>query len=107
MDHEPPEQDRIDHVDAVIPGLMRKIGLESPHWVEKLEGAWPDIVGVAVAKHTRPGRMENAKLTVFVDSSVWLSELSRYGRREILAKLQERFGARRIRNLSLQLDPGD
>ena len=90
-----------------IPQLMKRLGLAEQHWVGRLEEAWPGLVGDAVAGHTRPGRLEHGVLVVFVDSSVWLSELSRYGRGEMLASVRRRFGSRKISNIRLQLDPGD
>jgi predicted nucleic acid-binding Zn ribbon protein len=67
---------------------------------------WDAVVGKAVAAHTRPGRLVNGDLTVFVDSSVWLSELQRYAQREMLANLQKACGAGTVRKVRLQLDPG-
>ena len=90
--------------DAVS-GLMKKMGLASAHWLNALSEEWPALVGEAVARHTRPGRMDRNRLVVFVDSSVWLNELSRYGRREMLSALRKRFGDAKIGDISLQLDP--
>lgn len=92
-------------ISQVIPELMKKLGIEEQHWFAVLEEEWPNIVGEAVAKHTRPGRFEKRNLVVFVDSSVWLNELLRYGRKKILLNLQKQFGADRIKSVSLQLDP--
>ena len=51
-------------------------------------------------------RYQNRQLVVFVDSATWLNELKRYNQAEMLKKLQARFGADKIRRLSLQPDPG-
>jgi len=92
-------------IGEMIPRLMKKIGLEDEQWLETLSMEWARLVGEAVARHTRPGRFKKRELTVFVDSSVWLNELSRYGRKEMLAKLRERFGKGKITSISLKLDP--
>lgn len=91
----------------VLPGLMKRFGIEGAHWVSVLAEEWAALVGEAVATHTRPGRVDAGRLVVFVDSSVWLDELSRYGKGKMLENLQVRFGKRRIKSISLQLDPGD
>lgn len=91
----------------VVPSLLKRLGLADEHWLGVMEAEWGKIVGEAVAKHTRPGRMENRKLTVFVDNSVWMSELARYGRPQMLANLQKRFGKDKITSVSLTLDPDD
>jgi len=88
-----------------IPKLMAKLGLEESHWVGVLSEEWVSIVGETVGCHTRPGRIDGRHLIVFVDSSTWLGELARYGRKEMLSNLQNRFGLERIRSLSLKIDP--
>ena len=88
-------------------GVMKRLGLENTHWLTVLENEWQTLVGETVARHARPGRMERKKLTVFVDSSVWLNELLRYGRKQMLANLQKRFGSDRIVSVNLVSDPDD
>ena len=71
-----------------------------------MQASWPDVAGPAVAKHTRPGRLERNTLVVFVDSSAWLNDLLRYGQKLILEKLQKKFGADKISAVRFLLDPG-
>lgn len=92
-------------IGEMMPGLMKKLGLQDQHWLEVLAMEWDGLVGEALAGHTRPGRFQRKNLTVFVDNSVWLNELSRYGRKEMLSKLQQRFGEGKIKSLDLRLDP--
>jgi predicted nucleic acid-binding Zn ribbon protein len=92
-------------VSNVVPSLMKKLGIEDLHWLNTLEDDWPAIVGDAVAKHTCPGTLADANLIVFVDSSVWMSELTRYGKGKMLENLQERFGKGRIKTIGLRLNP--
>jgi hypothetical protein len=102
---QPPTESDGGAIGESLSGLMKGLGLDSQHWVATLSNEWGDIVGAAVGKHTRPGRLDGSQLCVFVDSSVWLNELKRYGAKQILQNLQSRFGANRIRNIRLQLDP--
>ena len=85
--------------------LLRELGLEDRLWEHTLETDWEDIVGANVAKHARPGRIQRGVLYVFVRHSMWLAELSRFGQKEMLARIQERFGSNRIKSIRLQLDP--
>jgi len=94
-----------EKIADIIPALMKSLGLAEQHWLGMLEEEWGKIAGEAVAKHTRPGRVEKKKLTVFVDNSVWLNELSRYGRQQLLQNLQKRFGSGKIVSVSFVLDP--
>ena len=101
----PPAFDRTAAVGSVIPGVMKRLGLEVDAWLGELGEEWTALVGAAVAKHARPGRVQTNNLIVFVDSSVWLNELARYGKDEMLANIQKRFGRDKVRSLSFQLDP--
>ena len=93
-------------VSLIIPDVMKRLGLDNQHWLEMMCDEWVAIVGADVAKHTRPGGFQNKSLTIFVDSSVWLNELARFGRDKMLANVQKRFGADRITEVRLKLDPG-
>lgn len=89
----------------VLPGLLKRLGMEQQHWLRVLRDEWPVLVGEDVGRHSRPGRLEGRALTVFVDSAVWLSEIKRFGHGQMLGNLQKRFGAERIASLRLAPDP--
>lgn len=88
-----------------IESLLKGMGLSDNLWLEDLSREWTAIVGQGVGKHTIPGRVVGSNLYVFVDSSVWLNELKRYGQKEMLVNLQKRFGKSRIGTIFLQLNP--
>lgn len=92
-------------IGDLVPGALKRLGLEEDLWLRALENEWVELVGSMIAKHARPGRYERGRLIVFVDSSVWLNELKRYSQKEMLSKLQQRFGADKIARLFLQPDP--
>lgn len=96
---------RVRRPDQLIPNLLKRMGLEARFWEEELIKEWTVLVGEQVAQHTRPGGVESGTLVVFVRHPAWLSELSRYGQKQILANIQNRFGTDRIKRLRLQLDP--
>ncbi len=105
-DSRPPSKDEgAKAIGDAIPEVIRSLGLEESIWLNKIEEEWMKLVGDVVAKHARPGRYDAGHLIVFVDSSVWLNELQRYGRTEILSKVQQRFGPEKITGIRLQLDP--
>ena len=105
-------RDRADLSDGGIPigsligPLLKSVKLDEQGRLGVLDTQWASAVGPGVAAHTRPGRLMNKELTVFVDSSPWLHELKRYAHREMLANLQKTFGAATVRSIRLQLDPG-
>jgi predicted nucleic acid-binding Zn ribbon protein len=101
----PPEPADAEPIGRLLDGVMKRLGLDSQQWLTSMAAEWSAVVGDAVARHTRPGRYEERTLIVFVDSSVWLSELKRYGQDKILVNVQRRAGADRVRAVSLQMDP--
>lgn len=84
---------------------MKEVGLEEKLWQQALLNEWPQLVGEQVARRARPGRIQNRILSIFVTNSVWLNELSRYSKPQILKNLQARFGPDLIRDIRLQADP--
>jgi hypothetical protein len=94
--------------DAFADSVQKAIGsldLGETMWLKGLEAEWDELVGADAAKHARPGRYSNGRLVVFVDSAVWMSELVRYRRDDMLNAMQRRFGRDKISSLSLQPDP--
>jgi predicted nucleic acid-binding Zn ribbon protein len=85
--------------------LLRRLGMDDVLTREKLDSAWPAVVGAAVARHARPGPLQDGRLTVYVDSPVWLSELSRQHQKRIRGNL-EREGIP-VRELLFRIDPGE
>jgi predicted nucleic acid-binding Zn ribbon protein len=89
----------------VVPLIMKQLGLENRLWEQALINEWESLVGPQVAKHARAGRLERKVLHVFVDHPAWLSDLSRYGQKQLVENIQKRFGAEKIKGIRLQLDP--
>ena len=100
-----PSDTKEAEVRDVVSGVLQRLGMDDHLWLRDLEPAWPALVGPAVAAHTRPGRYQNGLLTIFVANSAWLSELMRFGQKEMLSRIQARFGAKNIRSIRLQADP--
>lgn len=104
-DQRPPPPQRLETMGSALPSIMRELGAEDAYWQEKFASEWATVVGAAVAQHSRPGPLQNVSLTVYVTNSVWLQELKRVGYAPMLARLQERYSAGKIRHLKLVLDP--
>ncbi len=56
-----------------------------------------------VAAHAQPINLHKGTLFVGVDSNVWLSEIVRYRRQEILKRMQNAFGADNIQKISFRI----
>lgn len=101
----PPTQGNAKAAGELAAELLEKIGLKEKLWEQQLLDGWVEIVGDAVARRARPGQVFRGVLTIYVSNAVWLNELSRYGKPEMLAKLQSKFGAKQITDLRFQPDP--
>ena len=65
--------------------------------------AWNDLIDPTLVAHAQPVGLRKGTLFVNVDNSVWLSEIVRYRRREILERLQHSFGRELIVKISFRL----
>ena len=101
----PLQPDRSPSIESVVANVVKGMGLDQRFWEQALITEWASLVGAQVAKHARPGRLERKVLHIFVDHPAWLSDLSRYGQKQVLANLQRRFGVEKIKSIHLQLDP--
>jgi predicted nucleic acid-binding Zn ribbon protein len=93
-------------IGDVLPGAVKKWGLAAPFQVEVLCAAWEQLVGKDLARRSRPGRLDNKTLTIYVCHPTWLMEIKRM-ERPLLEKIQSCRGAEQVRTIRLMLDPGD
>ncbi|MFO1477552.1 MAG: DUF721 domain-containing protein [Verrucomicrobiota bacterium] len=63
---------------------------------------WNHLLDPDVVAHAQPVGIHKGTLFVEVDSSVWLAEIVRYRRKEILARLQHSFGRDLIVRISFR-----
>ena len=64
---------------------------------------WNQLLDPLIVAHAQPTGLHKGTLFITVDSSVWLSELVRYRRREILDRLQHSFGRDLVARLSFRV----
>lgn len=85
-----------DILPNVLPQLVERLA------EVRLHQGWDTVVGAEVARRTRPGPLVEGCLTVVVDNSPWLHELS-LRQPEVLATIQRR--APSVRALRLTVGP--
>lgn len=66
--------------------------------------AWAEMVGPALAKHSSPRALRHGVLTVGVSNPAIQMELRGRLKRDILVRLQQRFGASRVRDIMFRHD---
>jgi len=87
----------------VLPGLMKELRLEARQAEAEIVKVWNSLIDPAVTAHAQPANLHKGTLFVNVDSSVWLSEIVRYRRKEILYRLQHSFGKTTIQKISFRI----
>ena len=84
MDSRPPRA-IADLLLTAVPDLRDRL-LE-----HRIRRAWPEVVGADAARRAEPRGLADGCLTVAVDNSPWLHELTLRGE-ELTRRLSERFG---------------
>ena len=74
-------------VGDLLPDLAAKGGWGQVVDLCRLQAAWGQLMGALVADHSRPEAIGRGRLTVTVDNSAWLMQLSFY-RDEMRAKMR-------------------
>ncbi len=85
---------------AVVTNVVRDLRLDRRRCEAEVMKAWNNLLDPNIVAHAQPTGLRNGTLFVAVDSSVWLSEIVRYRRREILDRLQHCFGREMISKLA-------
>ena len=70
--------------------------------ISRFSKVWNGVLDPNVVAHARPTGLRHGTLFVSVDNHVWLAEIVRYRRREILERLQYSFGPDLIRRVSFR-----
>ena len=88
----------------LIPGVLDKLGLDRRRAEAEIVRVWNHLVDPNITAHAQPTGLNNkGTLFVTVDSNVWLSEIVRYRRKEILDRLQHSFGHELIARISFRV----
>ena len=95
-------KNKITPIADIIKSVFSHLENEKNCSKEDIEERWKEIAGEAGFKHTRPVTLRNCVLTVRVDSSVWLQEMSMQ-KRKILKQLKSIFGKDRISEIHFKI----
>jgi predicted nucleic acid-binding Zn ribbon protein len=86
----------------VMPNVLAELGLDRRCAETQIVKVWNNLLDPNVTAHAQPTGLRKGTLFVTVDSSVWLNEIVRYRRREILERLQLSFGRDLITRISFR-----
>ena len=90
---------RCASVAELLQKVMPKLGLGERLGEQQVSAAWREVVGEFLALHSLPVGFSGGVLTVQVVQPSVRYELDRTWKRDILTKLQERFGKKMVRQI--------
>ena len=89
-------------VADVIGRIMKRAGIEDRLTSEEVAADWNAVVGDFLGKHSRPVSLRRGVLTVAVLQASVRYDLERNHRRDILRRLQQRYGTDRLKDVRFQ-----
>jgi len=87
----------------VLPALLKDLKLDTRRAEAEVVKVWNDLIDPVVTAHAQPANLHKGTLFVNVDSSVWLTEIVRYRRKEIIERLQHSFGKSVVQKISFRI----
>lgn len=100
---EPPDLGRYQHDMAqAVAQTMKGLGLNDRFHEDQIFSAWGEVVGEFIAANARPIGLERSVLTIQVLNSSVHYEMERM-KSTILAKMQDRFGKKHLREVRFRL----
>ena len=87
----------------VLPALLKDLRIDARQGEAEIVKVWNSLIDPVVTAHAQPANLHKGTLFVNVDTSVWLAEIVRYRRKEILDRLQHSFGKTIVQKISFRI----
>jgi len=94
---------RANPIADVMPRVLANLGLDRRRAEAEIVRVWNNLIDPNIIAHAQPTGLNKGTLFVTVDSSVWLNEIVRYRRKEVLDRLQHSFGRDLIARISFRV----
>ena len=95
-------KNRITPVGDIVKAVFEKLEREKTLTREDVETQWKELVGDSGVGHARPVSLRKGVLTVFVDSSGWMHEMS-LRKRKLLKQLKRVYGKDKILGIQFRI----
>jgi predicted nucleic acid-binding Zn ribbon protein len=86
----------------LLPQVLVDLKLDTRRADAEIVKVWNEL-DPNITAHAQPANLHKGTLFVNVDSSVWLTEIVRYRRKEILDRLQNSFGKLTVQKISFRI----
>ena len=94
---------RAVNAETIVKSVLGSLKLEQRRAETEIVKVWNQTIDPAFTEHAQPTGIRKGTLFVSVDSSVWLDEIVRYRRHEILKRLQLAMGREMIQKISFRI----
>ena len=81
-----------EQIAATINSVMKDLASPRKSIKNRVLQLWPEVAGERIGRHTRPAGIKNGRLTINVDGSAWLYELTQRHKKRLLKRFQKRMG---------------
>ena len=86
-----------------MPKVLIELRIDRRQSEAEIARVWNNLIDPRITAHAQPTGINKGTLFVNVDSNVWLDEIVRYRRKEILDRLQHSFGKDVVTRISFRL----
>ncbi len=93
---------KVEKLSNTLRKVLAGRGLAGRLAVFRVAARWEEAVGGVVAEHARPHALKGGKLTVLVDSPVWMQQLSLL-RPDLVEKVNRSLGEELVKDMLLTL----
>ena len=93
---------RPEDIKGIVSKVIGKIEKQGPGKKEKILNAWKKSAGEKAASHSRPVGIRRKVLTVEIDSSTWLYELS-LKKKHILRDIKKELGQGNMEDIRFRM----
>lgn len=90
----------------ILPEILKKIEKKAGGKLAVLSATWGELVGEDVSRHTEPCYLRGRRLSVEVDDSIWMSELSRFHKRTMIEAINKGLEEDILDNIVFRLKKG-
>lgn len=90
-------------VGQLVPQVLSGFRIDQKRGEIEIVKVWNHLIDPNITAHAQPTGLHKGTLFVTVDNNVWLSEIVRYKRKEILERLQHSFGRELIQRISFRV----
>jgi len=94
---------RAQPASAILPRVLSDLRIDRRRAEAEIVKVWNNLLDPTIVAHAQPTGLRKGTLFVAVDSSLWLGEIVRYRRKEILDRMQHSFGRDLVTKISFRV----